>query len=119
MFMIYEMTDPFIGAMLDNMVVISMLIALKILIVVFLKVQHVLLIDPPVMFVMAWGKLSQQFNSGNPNLTGEFMPVSIGTSEPLMRVPTCPGRFNGIHFTRHLTGGFYFSRLKPHQHYSV
>lgn len=92
------------------MIVISMLWVLGLFLV---NKQYVALFCPPVVFVMAWGKLSQQFPKGIPNRSTDFMPSLEGTEELLVRKPTCPDRFNGIHVKRHFTGGFFlFSSLR-------
>lgn len=97
------------GAIFDNFLVVYLPVMAALLGAAF--ACRVAAFGPPVVFAMAWGKLSQQIPKGIPNLTGEFKPSFEGKSEPVMRKPTCLYRFNGIHLTRHFTGGFYF--LEP------
>ncbi len=95
------------GAVFDNLMMLNLLIMA--VLVGTSMIRTVATFGPPVVFAMTWGKLSQQIPKGIPNLTREFMPSSAGKNELLMRKPTCLYRFNGIHGTRHFTGGFFFS----------
>lgn len=70
-------------------------------------------VDPPAVLVMDWSNLSQQLANGSSNFGMDFMPALSGTKEMPMRAPTCENRFNGLQFTRHFAGGFYFSSRTP------
>lgn len=70
-------------------------------------------VDPPAVFVMDWSNLSQQLANGSSNFGTDFKPASSGTKEMSMRAPTCENRFNGLQFTRHFAGGFYFPSRTP------
>lgn len=102
--MIYEILDLVTEAKINILVVINTLLIVGSLMTMRQLVQ---LIDPPVAFVMTWGKLSQHIPKGNPNFVVDFMPGSAGKKKAAVRIPTCQTRFNGIHFTPRITGGFF------------
>jgi len=105
--MIYGILDLILEARINSLIVINTLL----LTIYFVSLQQLVkLIDPPVVFVMVWSKLSQQIPKGNPNLAVDLMPGLSGTKKVAMRVPTCLPRFNGIHSTRQIAGGFFLNR---------